>query len=151
MFIHPTGEVFYLDKDVDPAKKIVFSRTIGELTLWFSDIVGFSLHVEDSEKKALQLTFQVLELIKHEVKQEKGNVVKTMGDGIFAVFANPIDAVFAAKASLVKLNENRHITRIRIGIHRGKVQLVDNDYFGHNVNIASRDSRRDAMFTLCPK
>ncbi len=138
MLIQPTADDFSLLKNLGPSDRIVVSSVVREKTLWFSDIVGYSMHVEDSEKKAILMTFQVMDVIKYEVNRREGSVIKTMGDGIFAVFTSPVYAVIAAAAVLIKLNEYRQTIRIRIGIHYGKVQLVQDDYFGHNVNIASR-------------
>ncbi|MGA7227207.1 MAG: adenylate/guanylate cyclase domain-containing protein, partial [Acidimicrobiia bacterium] len=80
------------------------------------------------------------------VAVNSGAVVKTIGDAIMATFVTPADAVRAAIDMLAVLADFNTTAStdlaIKIGIHRGRsvaVTLNDRiDYFGQDVNIASR-------------
>jgi class 3 adenylate cyclase len=84
------------------------------------------------------------------VAQEHGTAVKTIGDGVMGVFAEPAAAlrgIAAARAALDQINaeadltgENRLI--LKVGLHSGPCIVVTLngrlDYFGETVNIAAR-------------
>jgi class 3 adenylate cyclase len=61
-------------------------------------------------------------------------IVKTTGDGLFAAFDDPVDAVKATlmfQQSLVDPAVTNGIAiRVRCGLHMGSVERRDNDYFG---------------------
>ncbi len=72
-----------------------------------------------------------------------GRVVKTIGDSIMASFENPDNAVRAAIAMQHALHEVREKDpdfelKVRIGIHRGRAIIEDDDVYGNTVNVASR-------------
>jgi len=115
-------------------------KKISGITIWFCDVVGFSSKMELSERKALDDVVQVMDVLRNVINSGGGNIVKDLGDGNFAVFNNPINAVhtaFTALTSISKHIENQE-TEIRIGIHKGHVYIQNYDYFGHAVNVASR-------------
>jgi class 3 adenylate cyclase len=63
-------------------------------------------------------------------------VVKVIGDAFMVAFRNSTDAVeFAVEFSL---NTGVDIIGIRVGIHAGQVQIMDNDIYGLNVNKTAR-------------
>ncbi len=68
------------------------------------------------------------------VERNRGVIVKTTGDGLYAVFADPLDAVNATvelQQSLVDPAVTNGIPiRVRCGLHLGAVERRDNDYFG---------------------
>lgn len=78
------------------------------------------------------------------IEQANGRVVKTIGDSIMAVFAQPVDAMRAAFA-LQRCLEGVRATlpepdriHIRVGAHYGLVMEKDEDVFGDTVNLAER-------------
>ena len=76
------------------------------------------------------------------VEGHRGNVVKMIGDGVHAVFADPLDAV-GATLQLQQALANPEATggvplRVRCGLHLGVVEHRDNDFFGTAVNRAAR-------------
>lgn len=78
------------------------------------------------------------------IEQANGRVIKTIGDSIMAVFAQPVDAMRAAFALQrclegvrVSLPEQDQI-HIRVGVHYGLVLEKDGDVFGDTVNLAER-------------
>lgn len=114
-------------------------RKLRSRTIWFCDVVGFSEKMEKSETETISIMFQVMNLVEREIRTQGGNIVKTLGDGNFAIFENPLSAVYAAFNTISSIYRILHInTTIRIGIHRGHVFLQNDDYFGHAVNVASR-------------
>jgi predicted ATPase len=76
------------------------------------------------------------------VESHRGTVVKMIGDGMHAVFADPLDAVCATidlQRSLAKADVTAGLTlRVRCGVHIGAVERRDDDYFGAPVNRAAR-------------
>jgi predicted ATPase/class 3 adenylate cyclase len=79
------------------------------------------------------------------VTRHRGRVVKTTGDGIHAVFDDPMQAVAASLAFLAELamltQQCGIALRARCGIHAGIASLRDGDYYGGVVNRAARITR----------
>ena len=71
-----------------------------------------------------------------------GEIVKTTGDGLMAVFAVPADAVTAAVAAQHGLFAETWpigcAIRVRMGIHTGEVESRGGDFFGPAVNRTAR-------------
>ena len=71
-----------------------------------------------------------------------GDIVKSMGDGVFAAFESPRAAVQTAIAIQRALREHRggsgFALSVRIGLHAAEATVRANDYSGMAVNIASR-------------
>ncbi len=76
------------------------------------------------------------------VTRHRGTYVKSTGDGMHAVFADPRDAVQAAVDLQLALADasvtNGVALSVRSGLHAGVDTRRDNDYFGDGVNRAAR-------------
>ncbi|HVR33334.1 MAG TPA: adenylate/guanylate cyclase domain-containing protein [Acidimicrobiia bacterium] len=77
------------------------------------------------------------------ITERGGHVVKKMGDGIMAAFADPSAAVGAAVAIQEAFDEvdwdpSVGTIRVRMGIHTGPGDAKDGDYLGPSVNRAAR-------------
>jgi predicted ATPase len=76
------------------------------------------------------------------VERHRGAVVKMTGDGMYAAFGDPLDAINATVALQHALNDpsgtNGIAFRIRYGLHLGVVERRDEDLFGSAVNRAAR-------------
>lgn len=76
------------------------------------------------------------------VEAHHGAVVKTTGDGVMAVFDDPLDAVTASVAVLDALASADwgpiESLKVRVGIHAGAAEERGGDYFGPNVNRTAR-------------
>jgi class 3 adenylate cyclase len=75
------------------------------------------------------------------VEARGGVVVKRLGDGLMAVFAECRPAVEAAFESISAVGEVRvadYRPRLRAGVHRGQPYRIGSDYVGVDVNIAAR-------------
>ena len=80
--------------------------------------------------------------LREAVESNHGMVVKMLGDGMHAVFGNPVAAVNATIAIQTALGDEsatgKVAFRVRCGLHLGVVERRDNDYFGGPVNRAAR-------------
>ena len=68
-----------------------------------------------------------------------------MGDGIMAVFRDPVVAVRAvldAKEALKSVEVAGYTPRMRVGIHTGRPQRLAADWLGVDVNVAARVMER---------
>lgn len=114
----------------------------GEVTIVFTDLVGFSswsLQVGDGA--TLSLLREVAATIEPPMIARGGQVVKRLGDGLMVVFDHPdraVEAVFAARAALATLDHAGYRPRMRVGLHTGAPQPIGADWFGVDVNVAAR-------------
>ncbi|HMS00636.1 MAG TPA: adenylate/guanylate cyclase domain-containing protein [Anaerolineales bacterium] len=123
MSVLPTGTVTFLFTDIE-----------GSTKLWeqYPEAMKAALSKHDS-------------ILKEAVESNHGQIVKTTGDGIHAVFPTAIDAINAAIESqhaLAQTSEffkNSEVSlRARMGIHTGEAELREDDYFGQTLNRAAR-------------
>src|SRR5207247_646975 len=84
------------------------------------------------------------ELVDPKVKEHRGRIVKTTGDGMLVEFPSVVDAVRCAveiQRGMVDRNadtpEDKRIT-FRIGVNLGDIIVDDDDIYGDGVNIAAR-------------
>lgn len=112
-----------------------------ELAVLFTDLAGFSTWtLEAGDETAVEMLRRVGTAIEPLIDQ-RGVVVKRLGDGLMAVFANTDDAVAAAVAArdaIDSLEVDGHRLRLRAGVHVGNPRRLGQDYFGRDVNIAAR-------------
>ena len=81
-------------------------------------------------------------LCREVVGERGGRVVKTTGDGLYAVFEDPFEALAAAielQRGIQKLAGGSDLAlKMRCGLHCGAAEARDDDYFGPAVNCAAR-------------
>ncbi|HEY5944698.1 MAG TPA: adenylate/guanylate cyclase domain-containing protein, partial [Kofleriaceae bacterium] len=118
---------------------------VGEQTLLFTDVVGSTAFYASRGDPAA-----FVEIKKHFdevfaiVAENRGAVVKTIGDAVMATFVNPVDAVRASQLIHQTFHPSRADTpiRLRISLNTGPciaVRLNANaDFFGGTVNIAAK-------------
>src|SRR5574340_1408633 len=116
----------------------------GTVTFLFTDIEG-STQLWDSHPEAMKAV-----LARHDamltaaVQSNHGHVVKSTGDGIYAVFETATQAVASTLAAQRALlagpwDEIAPGTiRVRMGLHTGEAEQRDGDYFGSTLNRAAR-------------
>jgi TolB-like protein len=110
-----------------------------------ADVAGYSRLMGADEEGTLERLKAVRhELVDHKIKEHRGRIVKTTGDGMLVEFASVVDAVRCAvevQRAMVERNtgvpENKRI-EFRIGINLGDIILDDDDIYGDGVNIAAR-------------
>ncbi|MBB5850205.1 class 3 adenylate cyclase [Amycolatopsis umgeniensis] len=112
------------------------------LTVLFTDLVGFSTWaLQAGDERVLELLRSVSEVTESIVTGHRGSVVKGLGDGVMAVFADPGEAVNAAYetcSAVGVIKAEGYLPHLRAGLHRGNPQRVGDDYLGVDVNIAAR-------------
>jgi len=110
-----------------------------------ADVVGYSRLVEADEAATLAgFKAHLAELIEPAIADNRGRIVKTLGDGVLAEFASAVDAVLCARAIQAGMAgrnagvaEDRRL-RFRIGVNVGDVVIDGDDIQGDGVNVAAR-------------
>lgn len=117
-------------------------ETAHPLTFLFTDLEGSTqLWLEHPEAMKLVLARHD-ELLKAAVENSNGQIVKTTGDGIHAVFASAREGLNACIIAQQDLSaetwEETGPLRVRMGLHAGEAQQRAGDYYGTSVNRAAR-------------
>ncbi|MCC7188609.1 MAG: adenylate/guanylate cyclase domain-containing protein, partial [Anaerolineales bacterium] len=130
----------------------------GTVTFLFTDIEGSTKLWEKFPEAMKSALAKHDAILKEAVESNRGQIVKTTGDGIHAVFSTAIDAINAAITSQHQLNSlilssQLPITnnqshdespvsslslKSRMGLHTGEAELREGDYFGQTLNRAAR-------------
>lgn len=116
-------------------------------TVVFTDLTGSTSVFESlGNAKATQKVTHLTRWICARFVSRGGKIIKTLGDGVLAVFPDGAVAIDAAvelqrahQKSLALEHDSERLP-IRVGIASGEVEIVDGDCFGDAVNIASRMS-----------
>src|SRR6266566_7454537 len=110
-----------------------------------ADVAGYSrLMGEDEEGTLAALKAIRRELSDPKVKEHRGRIVKTTGDGVLVEFASVVDAVRCAvdvQREMALRNAGTPDARrieLRIGINLGDIIIDGRDIFGDGVNVAAR-------------
>ena len=113
-----------------------------EVTVVFTDLVGFSdWALGAGDDAMLRLLRWVAQVVEPSLLEAGGQVVKRMGDGIMAVFPDPVSAITAvrtAREALKTVEVQGYTPTMRVGIHTGRPQRLGSDWLGVDVNIAAR-------------
>ncbi|MGE5170288.1 MAG: ATP-binding protein, partial [Rudaea sp.] len=111
-------------------------------TFVFTDLEGSSRLWEKEPERMHPALAAHDRLARAAVEGRSGRVLKLTGDGLCAVFDDPLHAVEAALAFQNALADPARTGGLqlhaRCGIHVGVAQKRDNDYFGNTVNRAAR-------------
>jgi adenylate cyclase len=122
-----------MEADLDGAG----GATLGQLrvAIAFADIAGFVQFTEQAgEEQALDLVERFVDAVE-DTLPGGARVVKNIGDGVMIVGNDAADLTNWAIDFQVGFARPG---RPRIGIHYGRTIYRDGDYFGRNVNLASR-------------
>lgn len=110
-------------------------------TFVFTDIEG-STRLWEREPEAMQRALARHDAVcRDAVCTWRGQLVKTTGDGIHAVFADPLDALRAMQAlqgELARTSVRGAALKVRCGMHLGSAEERDGDYYGPTLNRAAR-------------
>lgn len=112
------------------------------VTIVFTDLVDFSRWaLRAGDDQVLELLNAVNDVSERVITDRGGHVVKSLGDGTMAVFADSGDAIAAAHeateaVSAIRLSSYR--PALRAGVHTGAPRAVGDDFLGVDVNIAAR-------------
>jgi adenylate cyclase len=127
---------------------------IVERTVLFADLRGStSMYETLGNTDATAVVTQSVSMLGHIVNLHQGRVVKTLGDGLMAMFLSPTQAVSAAvdmHESLERIGiaeddatPPHHLLRsvplkLQVGLACGEVIEMSGDVFGDAVNVAAR-------------
>jgi adenylate cyclase len=101
----------------------------------FADLAGFTRFTEEEgEEEALSFVERFVEGVTNTIP-DGARVVKTIGDEVMIV-GQDVDALVDWAVGFVSMFDER--PEPRIGIHYGSTVYRDGDYFGREVNLASR-------------
>src|SRR5580692_2332542 len=110
-----------------------------------ADVAGYSrLMGADEEGTLAALKTLRREVADPKIKEHRGRIVNTTGDGLLSEFASVVDAVRCAvevQREMATRNAGVPAERridFRIGVNLGDIIIDENDIFGDGVNIAAR-------------
>ena len=110
-----------------------------------ADVVGYSrLMGTDEEGTLARLKEHRREFIDPKIKEHRGRIVKTTGDGMLVEFPSVVDAVRCAVEAQRGMGDRNGETSedqriiFRIGVNLGDIIVDGDDIFGDGVNIAAR-------------
>ena len=143
-----TLQVFY-DLFSDQVLRPGDDVSVEHIAFMFADFKGSTaLYARVGDARAYRVIREYFALLTEVVREHDGTVVKLIGDGIHAAFADPADAARAALGIQARVNAlNRESTleedmSVRVGLHLGHsiaVTINDRlDYYGSTVNMAAR-------------
>ena len=106
------------------------------VAIMFTDIVGYTAMMQDSEEKTLVIRQTHREIFQPTNEKHHGEIIQYFGDGTLSIFDSTYDAVNCG----IELQRQFIQAGIptRIGIHVGEIILTENDIVGDAVNLASR-------------
>src|SRR5712664_2416386 len=110
-----------------------------------ADVGGYSrLMGAGGEGPHERLKAHLRQLIDPKIKEHRGHIVKTTGDGLLVEFASVVDAVrCAAEVQRGMIDREPEVLderriRLRIGVNLGDIIAEGDDIFGDGVNVAAR-------------
>jgi class 3 adenylate cyclase len=120
--------------------------SVGTLTVLFTDLRNSTkLYREIGDATAFGRVMNHFDVLKREIAEEDGALVKTIGDAVMAVFRSPaaaLRAMLRAQQFLAAPPEGIMPLTLKAGIHTGPciaVTLNERlDYFGSTINMAAR-------------
>lgn len=116
-------------------------------TVLFADLRGStSLYESLGNAEAASVVTHSVAVVARIVEAQGGRVIKTLGDGLMAVFAEPVRAVRAAEEVHESLDRvtgtprpsRQPVMRVQMAAAHGEVVEVAGDCFGDAVNVAAR-------------
>lgn len=117
-------------------------RGESELAILFTDLVEFSSWaLEAGDEAVIELLGEVSAKSEAPVSSHGGDVVKRLGDGLMAVFADADAAAQAAHEAIEKVGRidcRGYAPTLRAGLHMGRPRKIGGDYLGVDVNVAAR-------------
>ncbi|GER91212.1 LuxR family transcriptional regulator [Dictyobacter vulcani] len=114
----------------------------GILTLLFTDIEGSTRLLQRLGSRYADVLRESRRLLRAAFAEQHGYEVDTQGDAFFVVFERAQDAINAAATAQRSLHTAQWpedvTVRIRMGIHTGELQEVEEGYIGLDVHHAAR-------------
>ncbi|MGB0346536.1 MAG: adenylate/guanylate cyclase domain-containing protein [Balneolaceae bacterium] len=116
------------------------------VTMLFTDLMNSTeLYRTEGDEFAIGRVMSHFKIIQQIIAEERGGIVKTIGDSVMAVFREPVSALKAVERIQQIFTGSTGLGdsfKIKAGIHFGDCTTVNlndrTDYFGTTVNIAAR-------------
>ncbi len=106
-------------------------------TVLFTDIVGSTALAEELGDKGWHGVLTTHHrIVRRALKKHGGREIDTAGDGFFATFDQPSDAIACATQMIQDLAASG--IRIRAGVHMGEVEMTGDDVAGIAVHVGAR-------------
>jgi class 3 adenylate cyclase len=103
----------------------------------FTDIVGSTEKAaEIGDRRWREIVEQHHHILRGLLARHRGKEVDTAGDGFFATFDGPARAVRCAQAAVPAMKPLG--IEVRVGVHTGEVEVIDEKVGGLTVNIGAR-------------
>ena len=136
-FVHQRFLQHYIEQDVVGHMEIELEGDLGRLrvAIAFCDLAGYTRYTEEEgEEEALSFVERFVEAV-IDTLPDDARVIKTIGDEVMIV-GQDVQALTDWAVGFQHLFVER--PEPRIGIHYGATLYRDGDYFGREVNLASR-------------
>ncbi len=105
--------------------------------IMFTDIVGYTALMAESEERGLRARERHRALVRPLVERYHGDSIEARGDESLSTFPTALDAVNCALAIEAAARDDADL-KLHLGIHLGDVIVQDGEVSGDGVNIASR-------------
>lgn len=113
------------------------SQPAEQVTVFFADIGGSTaLYQSQGDAKAHEIVTGAMRDMAALVDQHDGELLRTIGDEVLAVFPGPSDAFFCALSMQHAFSQKS--LGLRVGFNHGEVIRDSGDVYGHAVNLAAR-------------
>ena len=103
----------------------------------FTDIVGYTELMQQSEAKALAVLQHYKSTLETEVVLNQGSLIQYLGDGALLTFESASRAVRFSRDIQIAFRVTSDIP-VRVGVHIGEIMESEGNIFGDAVNLASR-------------
>ena len=138
-----TPDLDALDREARDVEARRNGPTTARRTFMFTDIVGSTQMAETLGDAAWESLLRWHDdTLRAIIARQRGEIVKSTGDGFFAAFERADAAVGAAVAIQRALRDHRAAgpaeVRVRIGLHTADANLRATDYSGRGVHVAAR-------------
>jgi adenylate cyclase len=144
--VHQRYLQYFVEQDVVGHMEVDLEGAAEELgrlrvAIVFADLAGYTrLTEEEGELQAVDAVERFVEAVEVTLPEE-ARIIKTIGDEVMVVGSDPA-ALTDWAVGFQRLQSERPLPRI--GIHYGVALYRDGDYYGRDVNIASRVAARSA-------
>ncbi len=114
----------------------------GTVTMLFSDIEGSTRLLEQLGERYADVLGEHHRIVRSALAAHGGAEIRTEGDAFFAVFTRARDAALATaeiqRGLAAHAWPESRLVRVRIGVHTGEPNVIDDDYQGLDVHRAAR-------------
>ena len=113
-----------------------------QYTFLFTDIQGSTRLWETYPEQMEVALAQHNDILANSIETHGGHIVKSTGDGVFAIFegGDPLYAALEIQQAFMAASWPAEIGDflIRVGLHAGQAEPIGSDYYGSDVNRAAR-------------